>query len=179
MYLPPNSAAHEAISTSVVGTLIVYTDIPQIQDLPSRSQRFNMWVTQLHRDLSFSSLVAAPLGHSLALILTPTLHACYPQASISCPGKREQNKQSIGAHLFWLRRCMTATTGVCVKCSILPSLLRLFTAFSFNPCNSPFCPSWFPHCQGIFLIVGTPPHFQFPASVAGPFLYFFFILLSF
>ena len=150
MYLPPNSAAHKAISISVVGTLIFYTDIPQIQDLPSRSQRFNMWVMQLHRDLSFSSLFAAPLGHSLALVLAPTLHACYPQASISGPGKSEQNKQPIRAHLLWLRKSMTATTGVCVRCSVLPSLLRLSTAFSFNPPIVPCVPADFPTARGYF-----------------------------
>lgn len=70
MYLPPKSTAAKARRVSVVGTLTGYSDIPKMQDLPSRLQGFNPWLAQLHGDSSSPSSVTLPLGS--AWILAPT-----------------------------------------------------------------------------------------------------------
>ena len=63
---------------------------------------------------------------------------------------------------------------------LCPAFHRPSTAFSFDPLNVLFCPSCFPHHEGVYLSVGTSPHFQLPTRVAGPcfdsfFLFFFFL----
>ena len=61
VYLPLKSSTTEARLVSVVGTLI-YSDIPQKQDLSSQLQEFNLQFRQLHiRDCYSSSLDALPL----------------------------------------------------------------------------------------------------------------------
>ena len=52
VYLPPESTAAKARLFSVVGTLIVYSDIPQTQDLPSQSWGLNLQLVQLHGEIS-------------------------------------------------------------------------------------------------------------------------------
>jgi len=59
---------------------------------------------------------------------------------------------------------------------------RLSAVFSFYPLKIPFCPSWFPHCEGIFPRVGTFPCIQLPARVTIPFFdssFISFVLLGY
>ena len=56
MYVPSNSSAVKARSVSIVGTLIVYSGIPQRLDLPSQSWGFNPWLVQLHGKISIPLL---------------------------------------------------------------------------------------------------------------------------
>ena len=46
------SSPGKARLVSIVGTLVVYSGIPQMQDLPSRSQGLNPQLVQLHRKIS-------------------------------------------------------------------------------------------------------------------------------
>ena len=58
---------------------------------------------------------------------------------------------------------------------------RLSAVFSFYPLKIPFCPSWFPHYEGFFLIEKISSHFQLPARVAALFFdscFPFFLFLS-
>lgn len=65
------STAAKARRVSVVGTLTGYSDIPKMQDLPSRSQGFNPWRAQLHGEIPVAlPLVTLPLGS--AWISAPT-----------------------------------------------------------------------------------------------------------
>ena len=52
MYLSLESSAGKARLVSIVGTLVVYSGIPQTPDLPSLSQGFNPQLAQLHRKIS-------------------------------------------------------------------------------------------------------------------------------
>ena len=52
VYLPPKSTAVKTRLVSIVGTLVVYSGIPQMQDLPSQSLGFNVRLVQLHRKIS-------------------------------------------------------------------------------------------------------------------------------
>ena len=59
--------------------------------------------------------------------------------------------------------------GPCTQFLLFPAFHRLSAALSFNPMKISFCPSWFPHCEGIFLSVGNSSHLQLPIRVADPF----------
>ena len=91
--LPPKSTG------SIVGTLIFYSGIPQMQGLPSRSWGFNPLFLWLHGESSLSlPWLHHPWGS--ALVLAPPLHVGHPQASVPHPGKRGQKQLLIRAHLL-------------------------------------------------------------------------------
>ena len=75
--LPPMSA------TSIVGILVVYSYISQMQALPSELQGVNPLILCLHREISLWS----HCPWSSALVLDLPLSVGYPQASIPCPDK--------------------------------------------------------------------------------------------
>ena len=60
-----------------------------------------------------------------------------------------------------------------VQFLICTAFHRLSTEFSFDLLKVPFCLSWFPHHEGVFLNVGPSSHLQFPTRV----LVFFFFLI--
>ena len=99
MYLPPVSPVVKARPASIVGPLIDYSDIPQMQGLPSQLPGFNPLLLQLHREISVPLLLShRPWGS--ASVLTPPLHVGHPQASVLHPGERGQKQWLIRAHLL-------------------------------------------------------------------------------
>ena len=52
MYLSSTSTVVKVRLVSIVGTLTVYSDIPQTQDLSRQPRRFNLWLVQLHAKIS-------------------------------------------------------------------------------------------------------------------------------
>ena len=88
VYLPPESTAAKPRPVSIAGTLVVYSDIPQMQDLPSQSWGFNPRLVQPHREISVPlPQFLCPWGS--ALVLAPPLHVGHPLATVPRPGKRE------------------------------------------------------------------------------------------
>ena len=58
---------------------------------------------------------------------------------------------------------------------LCPAFHRPSPVFSFNFLKVPFCPSCFPHCEGVFLRAGTSSHLQLLPRVSGPFFDSFFL----
>ena len=92
-YLPPKSTA------SIVGTLVVYSDIAQMEGLPSRLKGFNLLLLWLHGEISLS-LLWSHCPRSSAFVLALPLHLGHPQESLPHPGKRERKQWLIRAHLL-------------------------------------------------------------------------------
>lgn len=84
MDLPPKSTAAKARRVSAVGTLTDYSDIPNLQDLPSQSQRFKPWLAQMHGDFSSPSCHTAP---GLSLDFGPNIACVAPSGVCSPPGR--------------------------------------------------------------------------------------------
>ena len=91
VYLPPKSTVAPKSTASIVGTIVIYSGIPQIQGLPSVLRGFNPLLLGLHGDISLCLLWShSPWGS--VLVLVPPLCVGCPQASVPCPGKRKRKE---------------------------------------------------------------------------------------
>ena len=89
MCLPPKSTGSIARLFSAVGTLVVYTDIPQMQDLPRQSV-FYPWLLQMHREISIPFfLVVLPMVLSFGF--GPTF-VCVLPSGVCFPSRQEGMK---------------------------------------------------------------------------------------
>ena len=77
MYLSPKYTAAKARLVSVVGTLVVYSDMPQMQDLLTRLQGSNPRLVLLQGEISVLSFGFAPTS------------VCAPPSGISSPPRQE------------------------------------------------------------------------------------------
>ena len=76
--MPPKS------TVSILGTVVVYSGIPQMQGLPSQFWGFNPLLLRLLREISLS-LLCLHRSWGSALVLVPPLHVGCPQASVPPP----------------------------------------------------------------------------------------------
>ena len=81
-------------TTSILGTLFVYSGIPHIQGLPSQLRGFSPLLLRLHGEISLS-LLCSHSSWGSALVLAPPLHVSHPQASVPCPDRRGLKQQLI------------------------------------------------------------------------------------
>lgn len=116
MYLLPKLIAAKARLVLVVGTPIVYSDIPQTKNIPSWLQRLNPQLVQLHGEISILlHFLSCTWGSTF--ILAPALHVGHPQPSVPHRGERGQKQhQLIGISYAGQWRMWWAIDGVFTKC---------------------------------------------------------------
>ena len=117
VYLPPTSTA------SIVGKLI-FSDIPQMQGLPSRLWGFNQHPLRLHREISLP-LLWSHHPWSSAFVLAPpkpkhVVLVCGPPSGVCSPPRQEGAKAAAAlgtlTHSGWGEGGIAVTTGFCREC---------------------------------------------------------------
>ena len=86
-------------TTSVLGTFIVYSGIPQMQVSSNWLWRFNLLLLRLNREISLS-LLCLHSSWCSALVLALPMHFGCPQASVPHPDRRELKQRLIRALLL-------------------------------------------------------------------------------
>ena len=111
MYLPLKSTTAKATPVTVVGTL-VYSGIPQMQDLPSQSWRCNPWLVQLQERFPFLFLSLTAAGAQLWF--WPHLCVCTALRCLLLAQVRGSKSSGWLRHTYSLRpgKGVAATTGV-------------------------------------------------------------------
>lgn len=107
---------------------------------------------------------------------------CTPWICVLNPAFQHPAPLPLPRHPSPLQQQETNDSGCAVAQTVqavlaLSCLPQTIAVFPFDPPKFFFCPSWFPHHEGVFLSSGTS-HLQLPTSGAGPFSecsFFFFL----